>query len=233
MNADGTTNGGDPTLLVDDYVEYVKPEQLKAFEVGYKGLLGGNFLIDLNYYYTAYTNFLGGDDVAAKRATTHQGKPVDAGTIFSPYRNSPEDVTSQGIGLGLTYTIRNYTITGNYNWATFDSSTGAGGTFRAAFNTPENKIQVSIGNRKLTKNLGFNVNFRWQESFLWESDFGDWIVPEFGVVDAMVSYKVAPIKSIFKLGANNLFGGDYRTNLGGPFVGQQYYLSITFDEFFR
>ena len=233
LNADGSTNGGDPSLLVEDYVEYVKPEQLKAFEFGYKGLIGGNFLIDLNYYYTAYTNFLGGDDVAAKRATTHQGLPVAAGTIFSPYRNSDEDVTSSGIGLGLTYTIRNYTITGNYNWATFDSSTGDGETFRAAFNTPENKIQVGIGNRKLTKNLGFNINFRWQEEFIWQSDFGDWIVPEFGVFDAQVSYRVPVMKSVIKLGGNNLFGGDYRTNLGGPFVGQQYYLSITFDEFFR
>ena len=238
LNADGTTNGGDPSLLVTDYVEYVKPEQLSAFEIGYKGLLGGNFLIDLNYYYTAYTNFLGGDDVAAKRATWHQIPQSDpanvrAGTIFSSYRNSPEEVTSTGLGLGLTYTIRNYTITGNYNWATFDSPTEADGSFRAAFNTPENKIQVGIGNRKLTKNIGFNVNFRWQEEFLWQSDFGDWIVPEFGVFDAQVSYKVSSLKSVFKLGANNLFGGDYRTNLGGPFVGQQYYLSITFDEFFR
>jgi outer membrane receptor protein involved in Fe transport len=233
LNADGSTNGGDPSLLVEDYVEYVKPEQLSAFEVGYKGLLGGNFLIDLNYYYTAYTDFLGGDDVAAKRATTHQGVPVNAGTIYSPYRNSPEDVTSTGIGVGLTYTIRNYTLTGNYNYATFDSPVGPDGSFRAAFNTPENKIQVGIGNRKLTKNLGFNVNFRWQEEFLWQSDFGDWIVPEFGVFDAQVSYRVSSLKSVFKLGGNNLFGGDYRTNLGGPFVGQQYYLSITFDEFFR
>lgn len=233
LNADGTTNGGNPSLLVEDYVDYVKPEQLKAFEIGYKGLFGNSFLIDLNYYYSAYTDFLGGDDVAVKRATMHQGNVVPAGTIYSPYRNSDEDVTSSGVGLGLTYTIANYTLNANYNWATFDSSTGEGGTFRAGFNTPENKIQVGIGNRKLTKNLGFNVNFRWQESFVWLSDFGDWVVPEFGVMDAQVSYKVEALKSVFKLGANNLFGGDYRTNFGGPFVGQQYYLSITFDEFFR
>jgi outer membrane receptor protein involved in Fe transport len=234
VGPDGTVSGGDPAHpLVDDYVEYVKPEQLKAFEVGYKGLIGTNFLIDLNYYYTSYTNFLGGDDVVSKMPTTHQGKPVPAGTVFSPYRNSPEDVTSTGVGLGLTYTIHNYTVTGNYNYATFDASTGVGGTFRAAFNTPENKIQLGVGNRKLTRNLGFNVNFRWQEDFLWQSDFGDWIVPAFGVVDAQVSYKVASIKSILKLGANNIGGGDYRTNLGGPFVGQQYYLSITFDQFYR
>jgi len=230
---------GDSTDLVTDYVEYVKPEQLKSFEIGYKGLFGGkkNFLVDLNYYYTTYTDFIGGDDVAVKNATTHQGEPIPAGTIFSPYRNSPDDVTSYGIGLGLSYnTSSKIAFTANYNYATFDASTGAGGTFRAGFNTPENKYQLGVAlnfGSSFAKNLAAGVNYRWQESFLWQSDFGDWIVPEFGVVDAQLSYKVASIKSVIKLGASNLFGGDYRTNLGGPFVGQQYYLSITFDELFR
>jgi len=56
-------------------------------------------------------------------------------------------------------------------------------------------------------------------------------VPEFGVLDAQVSYKVSNIKTIIKIGGTNLLGGDYRTNLGAPFVGQQFYLSLTFDEF--
>jgi iron complex outermembrane recepter protein len=38
---------------------------------------------------------------------------------------------------------------------------------------------------------------------------------------------------MFKLGATNIGGGDYRTNIGAPFVGQQYYVSITFDEFLK
>jgi hypothetical protein len=122
---------------------------------------------------------------------------------------------------------------GSYNYATFDDNRSENSQFRAGFNTPENKFSIGIGNRKVTKALGFMVNFRWQEAFLWQSDFGDWNVPEFGVFDAQVSYKVPAIKSIFKLGGSNLFGGDYRTNLGGPFVGQQYYLSITFDEFLK
>jgi iron complex outermembrane recepter protein len=106
-------------------------------------------------------------------------------------------------------------------------------TSEQGFNTPENKIQLGIGNRKVVKNLGFNLNYRWQEEFLWQSDFGSWIVPEFGVFDAAVNYKISPIKTMLKLGGTNLFGGDYRTNLGGPFIGQQYYISLTFDEFLR
>ena len=90
-----------------------------------------------------------------------------------------------------------------------------------------------MGNRKVTNNLGFNINFRWQEGFLWQSSYGVWNVPEFGVLDAQVSYKLSPLKSMLKVGATNLGGGDYRTNLGAPFVGQMYYISLTFDEFLK
>jgi outer membrane receptor protein involved in Fe transport len=232
--ADGTPTGGDPSLLVEDYVEYVKPEQLTAYEIGYKGLFSNVFLLDVNGYYTSYTDFIGGDDVASKRQTSHQGESVPAGTIFSPYRNSPVDVTSMGIGVGLTYTfLKGYTVNAGYNYATFDQPVAAGSTYRAGFNTPENKFNLGVGNRKVTDKFGFNINYRWQQEFLWQSDFGDWNVPAFGVIDAQVTYKIPQIKTMLKLGGTNLGGSDYRTNLGGPFIGQQYYLSLTFDEFFN
>lgn len=228
----GTPTGGDASLLRDVYVPYIGPEQLRSFEVGYKGLFNNNFLVDLNGYYTNYTDFIGGEDYVLKNPTTHHGNTVPAGTVYSAYVNSPQDVSSFGVGLGLTYSLpKYYTLNGTYSYATFDDNTDGNSEFRAGFNTPENKFSVSIGNRRVTDNFGFNVNFRWQEEFLWQSDFGSWVVPEFGVLDAQISYKVPSIKTIFKLGGTNLAGNDYRTNLGGPFVGQQYYLSLTFDEF--
>jgi outer membrane receptor protein involved in Fe transport len=227
-------SGGNAALLVDAYIPYVGPEKLVSYEVGYKGIFEGKFLVDLNAYYTTYKDFIGGDDYVLKSPTTHQGNTVPAGTIYTPYVNFPEDVTSFGIGLGLTYNLpKGYTLVGNYNYATFDDNSEVNSQFRAGFNTPENKFNVSIGNRKLTKSLGFNLNYRWQEGFLWQSDFGSWNVPEFGVFDAQVSYRLPSIKTIVKVGGSNILGGDYRTNLGGPFVGQQYYLSLTFDEFFN
>jgi outer membrane receptor protein involved in Fe transport len=234
LQADGTAVGGNSSLLVEDYVEYVKPEQLVSYEIGYKGIFSNVFLLDLNAYYTSYTDFIGGSDVAAKRATSHQGNTLNAGTIFSPYRNLDQDVTSYGVGVGVTYSfLKGYALNASYNFATFDQEVPEGSTYRAGFNTPENKFTVGIGNRKLTKNFGFNVSYRYQQEFLWQSDFGDWMVPEFGVIDAQVSYRVPNIKTVIKLGGTNLGGGDYRTNLGGPFIGQQYYLSLTFDEFFN
>jgi outer membrane receptor protein involved in Fe transport len=231
---DNGPEGGNEGLLVDAYVPYVGPESLRSFEIGYKGIFSNDLLIDFNAYWTSYSNFIGGDDYVLKRPTTHQGKKVPAGTIYTPYVNFPEDVTSFGIGLGVTYNLpKGYSVNGSYSYATFDDNRKANSQFRAGFNTPENKFTIGVGNRKVTKNLGFNVNYRWQEDFLWQSDFGEWTVPEFGALDAQVNYKISSIKTMVKLGGSNLFGSDYRTNLGGPFIGQMYYISLTFDEFLR
>jgi outer membrane receptor protein involved in Fe transport len=218
---------------VEANVPYVQPEQLRSFELGYKGLAFSKLLIDLNGYYTSYTNFLGSQIVAAKLPTTHQGVVSAPGRLFSLYNNSPQEIKSYGVGLGLTYSLpKNFIVNGNYNWADLDAEETA--EFNAGFNTPNNRFSIGLGNRKVAKNLGFNVNFRWQEDFIWVSSFGNnlpAVIPSFGVLDAQVNYKVSAIKSMIKIGATNLGGGDYRTNLGSPFVGQQYYISITFDEF--
>jgi iron complex outermembrane receptor protein len=230
----GQLTGGDMSVLVSAFIPYVKPEQLKSWEIGYKAIISQNLLVDLNGYYTTYKNFIGGDRYVLKNPTTHQGNLVPAGTVYSPYVNFPEAVTSWGIGLALTYSLpKGYSINGNYNYATFNDNREENSQFRAGFNTPNNKFNIGLSNRKVTKNFGFNVNYRWQQTFLWQSDFGSWNVPEFGVVDAQVSYRLPSIKTVLKIGGQNLFGSDYRTNLGGPFVGQQYYLSLTFDEFFN
>jgi iron complex outermembrane receptor protein len=230
--AGGSPQGGDPSLLTTAFVPYIGPEQLKSFEIGYKGIISNDLLIDLNAYHTRYTDFIGGQDYVLREATLHHGNVVPAGTVYSAYVNFPEDVTSLGVGLGITYNLpSNFQFNGSYTYSTFDYDPSPDSNFRAGFNTPENKFSLGISNRKLANNLGFNLNFRWQEDFLWESDFGAWNVPSYGTLDAQVSYKVPSIKTIVKLGGTNIAGKDYRTNLGGPFVGQQYYISLTFDEF--
>jgi len=235
LAADGTPTGSATAiaLLETANVAYVQPEQLRSFELGYKGLVFSKLLVDLNGYYTSYTNFLGSQIVAAKLPTTHQNVVSAPGRLFSLYNNSPQEIESYGVGLGLTYSLpKNFIVNGNYNWADLDAEETA--EFNAGFNTPNNRFSVGIGNRKVAKNLGFNINYRWQEDFIWVSSFGNnlpAVIPSFGVLDAQVNYKVSAIKSMIKLGATNLGGGDYRTNLGSPFVGQQYYISITFDEF--
>jgi iron complex outermembrane recepter protein len=231
FNASGPV-GGDPSLLQTVDLAYVQPEQLKSVELGYKGLIATKLLVDLNGYYTVYTNFIGGEIVGNVNATQHQGVAINPGTLFSPYTNSKEDVKSYGVGLGLTYSLpNNFALNGSWNYAQFEANETE--SFRAGFNTPKNKFTVGLSNRKLFKNLGFNVSYRWQDHFIWQSTYGVWDVPEYGVVDAQINYKLTAIKTMLKVGGTNIGGGDYRTNLGSPFIGQQYYISLTFDEFFN
>jgi iron complex outermembrane recepter protein len=226
----GALSGGDQTLLQTATLNYVKPERLSSVEVGYKGLFAGSLLVDINAYFTTYNDFLGGQYVYMKAPSSHQGQPLAAGTLFSAYTNASQSVSSQGVGIGLSYNLpKNFTLTGNYNWADYSAVESA--DFNAGFNTPKNKFNVGIGNRKIVKNVGFNVNFRYQDAFFWQSSYGNWTVPSFGVVDAQVNYKMVPIKTMFKIGATNIGGGDYRTNFGAPYVGQTYYISLTFDQF--
>ncbi len=231
LDAEGNVIAGDASRLVTVNIPYVKPELLKSFELGYKAIISNKLFVDLNGYYTTYKDFIGGENFVLKYPTQHQGKPVLPGKVYSPYANLPEDVTSMGVGLGLSYDFEQFQVSGNYNYATFDDNRDADSQFRAGFNTPENKFNVAVGRAISTnKNFGFNVNFRWQEEFLWQSDFGEAMIPEFGALDAQVSYKLSSIRSVVKVGASNLLGGDFRTNFGGPFVGQQYFISLTFDE---
>jgi iron complex outermembrane recepter protein len=231
FDANGPVAGNSSLLQIVD-LAYVQPEQLKSVELGYKGLIASRLLVDLNGYYTVYTNFIGGEIVGNVNATQHQGNPINPGTLFSPYTNSKEDVKSYGVGLGLSYSLpRNFILNGSWNYAEFSANETE--SFRAGFNTPKNKFTIGLGNRKIVKNLGFNISYRWQTHFEWSSTYGVWDVPEYGVVDAQINYRLAPIKTILKVGGTNIGGGDYRTNLGSPFIGQQYYISLTFDEFFN
>lgn len=215
-------------------LEYVKPERLSSFEVGYKGRVAkGKVLLDLNYYYSGYQDFIVQRNVISKVATTQGSTVLPAGSPFRTYTNAENDLSSQGIGLGVAYQLpKGYRIDGSYNWATFDEGDADPG-FEAGFNTPENRFKVSLSNREVVKNLGFNLAYRWQEGFFWQNSFAIGDIDSYSTLDAQINYKIESIKTMVKLGATNLFGDEYVTNVGGPNIGSLYYISLTFDEFMR
>ncbi len=225
------SNPGNVTLETLD-VPYVKPEELTSFEIGYNSVIGGNVLIDLNYYHTTYSNFLGGVNAINKVSTTHQGQQVDAGTLWLLNANSPSKITSDGFGLSLTYNLpNNFVLTGNYTYTTLSGDQPAG--FLTQFNTPKNRYNLGLANSKVTNNFGFNVNFSYQDAFLWESAFGVGNISSYAVVNAQVNYALPSLKTIVKIGGSNIGGSDYRTNFGSSFIGQVYYVSLVFDELFK
>lgn len=231
----------------------LRPEKVKSFEVGYKGLLSDNrLLIDFAYYYNIYNDFITQTAVrkasgpvypgAAMNSTEGAINAVNAPSLLTPitvpgmentfqtYTNLVnEEVRAHGAALGITYSLpNNFTLSGNYNYNKL--LTDIDPNFLNDFNTPEHKTNITFGNRKIGKNLGFNVTYRYQSQFKWESSFAVGDVPEIHNVDAQLSYKVSQLKSILKLGGSNIFNSRYFQNYGGPTIGAIYYLSITFDE---
>lgn len=235
-------------LLVKSNVPYIKPERIQTFEVGYKSLIADNKLfIDANYYFSSYNDFLLNQvvmqpesDVLGADGKINPQAAIDLlngdSHLYQLYTNASDRVTSQGATFGLTYLLpRNYTIGANATWASFDLK-NANINDIPAFNTPKYRTTVTFGNSAVTKNLGFNVAWRWQDAFDWTSTFNQLRpgrIDAYSIVDAQVSYKVSSIKSIVKLGGNNIFNNQVYQAFGSPAIGAVYYVSITFDEMFR
>ncbi len=223
---------GNPVGLEQIYLDFVQPEKLIAYEVGYKGVFAKNLMVDVNYYHNDYKDFLAQQNVRNINPTVHKGVTIPALTAWRPNVNAKEELSSWGLGLGVSYNLpMDYFFSGNYSYATFSLAESETSDFQPGFNTPKNRFNISVGNREIIENLGFSISYRYQQEFKWQNSFGEALIPEFGVLDAQVNYKIKPIKTVVKLGGTNLAGGDYRTNIAAPFVGKMFFLSITYDEF--
>lgn len=234
-------------LLVKSNVPYIKPERIQSFEIGYKSLVNNKLVIDANYYFSSYTDFLLNQvvmepesPVLANDGTINPQAAFDLlngdSHLYQLYTNASDRVTAQGATLGLTYLFpKNYTLGVNGTWASFNLQ-GANPNDIPAFNTPEFRTSVTFGNSAVTKNLGFNVAWRWQDAFDWTSTFNQMRpgrIDAYSVVDAQVSCKLPALKSILKVGANNVFNNQIYQAFGSPSIGAVYYISVTFDELFR
>ena len=103
--------------------------------------------------------------------------------------------------------------------------------FRAEYNTPEWRYNLKFENRKLTPNVGFNVVYRWQDAFLWESSFGKGVVDAYGTLDAQVSYRLPSLNTSIKLSGSNILNSQHVTSFGNPRLGAIYMVTFTFDQF--
>lgn len=227
-------------LLVKTNAPLVKPEQVKAFDLGYRGSIKG-FVLDINGYYNIYNDFIGGFNVinplygTAETAPTNVANNSAAAALvnrdirtFQVYTNTSLKVTSLGFGLGLSKKVyKNFELSANYNYAQFDFDKAKDPDFEASFNTPKHRVKASLGNDKLFKNFGASVSGRWNTEYRWESTFADGTIESATVIDVQANYSIAAMKSIFKIGATNIGGKEYGQVLGAGLIGQQYFVSWT------
>jgi len=239
---------GNPAALKKSNLDYVKPEEVKAIELGYRSVVN-DISFDINGYYNVYNNFIGNLNVVAPLYGSTQDSPniptptnlaTDLGArsvyalangdyrAFQLYTNTKIEIKSLGFGLGLSKKVyKDFEFGVNYNYAEFKFDQSQDESFEAGFNTPKHKVKASFGNEKLFKNLGFNVSGRWNSEYLWQSTMVDGMVPAATVIDAQVTYNVPSMKSAFKIGAANLGGKEYFQVLGAGLIGQQIFASWT------
>ncbi len=230
-------------LLRKTNVNYVKPEQVKAFELGYRSFIS-DVSVDINGYYNIYNDFIGNLNVVAPFYGTAQDAPnplaADAGAqslhalqngnyrAYQLYTNTSVEIKSLGFGLGLSKKVyRDFEVGVNYNYAEFNFDQAKDPSFEAGFNTPKHRVKASLGNEKLFENFGFNVSGRWNSEYLWQSTMVDGMINAATVIDAQVNYNFPKLKSTLKIGASNIGGKEYSQVLGAGLIGQQYFASWT------
>ena len=200
----------------------LKPEKMRSFELGYKAFFSRDskhgLLLDVYGYLGSYRDFLG-RNILFQPGTTK---------IYSTVLNSSTEVKTYGYGLGLDYQLpKNFSLFFNgYSDVITDVPSG----FADYFNTPKYRFNTGVANSGFGKKqkLGFNVMFRWQDSFEWQGELANGPIEAYGTIDAQVSYKMPKINSVIRLGGTNVTNQYYKTGYGNPEIGGLYYLSYGF-----
>ncbi len=235
FGATAAAGAPNPALLQVQQFGELKPESTTSFEVGYKGLIAKKLLIDVYAYQAKYQDFLGGVNVLQQRA----GLPnslfnllnANNRSTYSVSVNSTGTVDVTGWGASAEYLLpKNFSVNANvYSDKIGDLPPG----FVSYFNTPKTRFNAGFSNSAFGKDgrFGFNILYRWVESFYYEGTFATGQVPSYSTVDAQVSYKFPKTKSILKIGGTNIMNKYYVNGFGNIQIGGLYYASFGWNVF--
>ncbi|NJB81567.1 TonB-dependent receptor [Wenyingzhuangia aestuarii] len=240
-------------LLQQSNIDYVKPEQVKSYEFGYRGRLSKHTVLDFSAYYSQYKDFIaivttvaplyGNVSAGITTAELQSTSPVPNNsklllnaigegeyTPASLYTNTDADVASYGVNVGIeTKVFGDFDFGVNYAYAKQDFDQSQDPDFETGFNTPEHKVKMSFGNNNLYKGLGFGLNVRWQDDFYWQSTFVDAQIDARTLVDLQLTYAITHWNSKVKIGGANILENEYESAPGSGTVGSQFYGSWTYN----
>lgn len=216
----------------------LKAETATSYEAGFKSLIKSKLLVDMYGYYGQSKDFIGRVVLLQRKAGAPQS-PADFADFASSSKvnaisittNSDTKVTTWGYGLSMDYNFVKF-WNASFNFSS-DNIEDVPTGFVSSFNTPKYRFNLSLTNTGIgkAKRVGFSVSWRWQDEVNYESDLVNGPLPAFNVIDAQVNYKLPQIKSVIKLGANNLLNKYYLNGLGNPSIGGLYYVSFGYNVF--
>ncbi len=230
----------DSSKLKPINLNYVKPETVTALEIGYRTDITKRIYLDANLYFNLYKDFQTQILVYNIDSTRHKGKllpgtkqnlanPTVNPTLWNPYTNIEEKIKSWGFNIGASYNFwKSFSLSANYTYIDFKAPLNLPYS-DIAFNTPKHSFNLKIGATEVIKNLGFDINYRWQNKFLWSSPFGTGYINSQGSLDAQINYTIPKAMSILKISGTNLTAQSFRTNYGSPFIGTTLLVSWLFD----
>ena len=203
-----------------------RPETVQALEIGYKGLYMQKLLmVDAYFYHNTYDGFHAKQALVLNPGGSSESR-------FITTISSEEPVITYGWAIGVdSFLPGGYLVKTNISNNSLDENKNKPEGYQTRFNTPQHRINISLANYHVVKNIGFNVSWHWQQSYLWQSDFGSSTIPAYNTLDAQVSLKLPKWSSVVKVGGANILNQYYTTGLGNASVGGLYYVQVTFDEF--
>ncbi|MDJ0364124.1 TonB-dependent receptor [Hymenobacter sp. H14-R3] len=244
----GGAIAANPGVLAGDLTAYnysspaLKLEQVNTVEVGYRAQLSQELSVDVDYFYNTYNNFIatqnfigntdGSRPTAAQLGAAAPGR-FQRNTlptrIIQIATNVDQRVQSQGAGLTLSYVFSPaLTLAGNYSFNDLITNNFKAGT-QSFFNTPRHKFNLGLDGQALERRLSYNLNYRWADSFLYESTFATGPVPVAQTVDAQLGYTIKAAHTTVQAGVTNLFDNYNLQVYGAPGYGRLGYFGLLFD----
>jgi iron complex outermembrane receptor protein len=221
-------------LLKRNPYTYLQPEHVTSLEAGYRAaLLNERLLLDVDFYYNTYKNLMAQIDanIAKRQHPDSLGYYMQSNSRQNLYRlwtNSKTVSYNYGASFGASYEVsKKLRVGGNFTYAKLARKEQSDG-LEDGFNTPAWTYNLSVASPNFYKTLGFNVNFRQQASFLWQSALATGTVKSYATIDMQLTAGLLKNTWLLKMGATNLTNRYYYSLIGGPAIGGFYYLSATF-----
>jgi len=90
-------------------------------------------------------------------------------------------------------------------------------------------MKLRLGAKSI-KHIGFNINYKWIEGFLFEgSPQFTGFIPTYDLLDAQINFNIKKIDTILKIGASNVLNKMNFQTFGGPRIGRLAYVSLTYE----
>jgi iron complex outermembrane receptor protein len=221
------------TLLQRNTYTYLQPEQMHAFEGGYRGVIGSKLFFDIDGYYNSYADFIAQVEASVPNTTDEIQIPTFLYTKAKQNRyrlwtNSKTTVYNYGVGLDIRYVLSDqYSIAANASYAALKKTDQNDG-LEDGFNTPKWMGNLSFNGTKVYEDLNFNVTLKYQSAYYWQSFLVNGDVPSVFKVDCHLSYLLKQAKCYIKIGATNVLNQYYYGYLGGSQIGGYYYTTLTY-----